>query len=173
MNSYAKRLLYLFFPLYLIIISVFIIITSCYLSKMLQWTHTRSLPVLATLFLLLYTSVMRTVLTVLFSYSTIVQLPGGNQQFVDSSIPLLGIKLAMLFFICLLLLFILVPFNITLLFVRFLSRFKIVNYFKSFLDAFQGSYKDKCYHWLGIQIGLRSLLFVLYLFRTHIKLILI
>ena len=66
MNSYAKRLLHLFFPLYLIIISAFIIITSCYLSKMLQWTRTRSLPVLVTLSLLLYTSVVRTVNSFVF-----------------------------------------------------------------------------------------------------------
>ena len=51
---------------------------------MLRWTYTRSLPLLATLFLLSYTSVLRAVLTVLFSYSTITQLPSGHQQLMWS-----------------------------------------------------------------------------------------
>ena len=38
--------------------------------------------VLATLFLLSYTNVLRTVLTVLFSYSTVTHLPSGHQQIV-------------------------------------------------------------------------------------------
>ena len=175
LDSYAKMFLQLYFPFYLIIISIFIIIVSRYSTRMLQWTSTRSLPVLATLFLLSYTSIIRTVLTVLFSYSTITQLPNDHLQIVwsiDASIPLLGIKFVTLFIICLLLFLFLVPFNITLLFVRSLSRFKIVNHFKPFLDAFQGSFKDKYHYWLGIQISLRSLFFVFYIFRTQIKLIL-
>ena len=74
MDSYAKMWLQLFFPIYLIIISVSIIIASRYSSRILRLTYTRSLPVLATLFLLSYTGVLRTVLTVLFSYSTITHL---------------------------------------------------------------------------------------------------
>ena len=100
MDSYAKMLIQLFFPLYLIIISIFIIIASRYSMRMSQWTSTRSLPVLATLFLLSYTSVVRTVLTVLFSYSTITRLPSGHQQIVwsiDASVPLLRIRFVLLF----------------------------------------------------------------------------
>ena len=173
MNSYAKVLLQLFFPTYLLLISTFIIIASRYSSRILHWTSARSLPVLATLFLLSYTSVVRTVLTVLFSYSAVTELPSGQRQIVwsiDASVPLFGIQFAILFIICLLLFLFLVPFNITLLFVRFLSRFKIVNRFKPFLDAFQGSYKDKYHYWLGIQITLRSLFFVFYNLPTQIKL---
>ena len=67
MDGYIKTCLQLFFPLYLIIIAVSIIIASRYSSRMLRLTYTRSLPVLATLFLLSYTGVLRTVSTVLFS----------------------------------------------------------------------------------------------------------
>ena len=174
MDSYAKMLIQLYFPLYLIIISMFIIIASRYSTRMSQWTSTRSLPVLATLFLLSYSSVVRTVLTVLFSYSTITQLPSGHQQIVwsiDASVPLLRIRFVLLFIICLSLLLMLVPFNIILVFVRYLSRFKLVNRFKPLLGAFQGSYKGKCYYWLGIQVSLRSLFFVFYILHTQIKLI--
>ena len=74
MDSYAKVWLQLFFPFYLIFIAISIITASRYSSRILRLTYTRSLPVLATLFLLSYTGVLRTVLTVLFSYSTIAHL---------------------------------------------------------------------------------------------------
>ena len=100
MDSYVKMWLQLFFPFYLIIIAASIIIASRYSSRILRLTYTRSLPVLATLFLLSYTGVLRTVLTVLFSYSTITHLPSGHKHTVwsiDASIPLFGIKFTILF----------------------------------------------------------------------------
>ena len=64
MDNYQKVWLQLLFPFYLIIIAVSIIIVSRYSTRILRLTYTRSLPVLATLFLLSYTGVLRTVLTV-------------------------------------------------------------------------------------------------------------
>ena len=95
MDSYAKMWLQLSFPFYLIIIATLIIIASRYSSRILRLTFSRSLPVLATLFLLSYTGVLRTVLTVLFSYSTVTHLPSGHKQIVwsiDASVPLFGFK---------------------------------------------------------------------------------
>ena len=175
MDSYAKMWLQLFFPIYLIIISVLIIIASRYSSRILRLTYTRSLPVLATLFLLSYTGVLRTVLTVLFSYSTITYLPSGHQQTVwsiDASVPLFGLKFTILFITCLVLFLLLVPFNVSLLLTRYLLRFRIINRFKPFLDAFQGSYKDKYYYWVAANIILRSMIFSLYGFQTKLRLIL-
>ena len=118
MDSYTKTWLLLFFPCYLIIIAVSIIIASRYSYRILRLTYTRSLPVLATLFLLSYNGVLRTVLTVLFSYSTITHLPSGHKQIVwsiDASVPLFGLKFTILFIICLVLFSLLIPFNIILL----------------------------------------------------------
>ena len=174
MDSYAKMWLQLFFPSYLIIIAVSIIIASRYSTRILRFTYTRSLPVLATLFLLSYTGVLRTVLTVLFSYSTITHLPSGHQQIVwsiNASVPLFGLKFTILFITCLVLFLILIPFNATLLFTRYFLRFKVINRFKPLLDAFQGSYKDKYYYWVAVHLNLRSLLFAFYAFPTKLKLI--
>ena len=94
MDSYAKIWLQLFFPSYLILIAVSIIIASRYSSRILRLTYTRSLPVLATLFLLSYTGVLRVVLTVLFSYSTITHYPSGDRQIVwsiDASVSIISI----------------------------------------------------------------------------------
>ena len=174
MDSYVKMWLQLFFPFYLIIIAASIIVASRYSSRILRLTYTRSLPVLATLFLLSYTGVLRTVLTVLFSYSTITHLPSGHKQTVwsiDASVPLFGIKFTILFVTCLVLFLLLIPFNIILLFTRSLSQFRIINHFKPLLDAFQGSYKDKYYNWIAINIILRSLFFALYGFQAELRLI--
>ena len=174
MDSYTKMWLQLFFPSYLIIIAISIIIASRYSSRILRLTYARSLPVLTTLFLLSYTGVLRTVLTVLFSYSTITHLPSGHQQLVwsiDASVSLFGIKFTILSITCLVLFLVLVPFNVTLLFTRYLMHFRIVNRFKPLLDAFQGSHKQKYYYWVAVRLTLRSLFFTLYALPTHIKLI--
>ena len=174
MDSYDKMWLQLFFPFYLIIIAASIIIASRHSSRILRLTYTRSLPVLATLFLLSYTGVLRTVLTVLFSYFTITHLPSGHKQIVwsiDASVPLFGLKFTILFITCLVLFLLLIPFNITLLCTRCLLQFRIINHFKPLLDAFQGSYKDKYYYWIAVHIVLRSLLFALYGFQTKLRLI--
>ena len=175
MDTYAKMWLQLFFPLYLLFIAISIIMISRYSSRILRLTYTRSLPVLATLFLLSYTSVLRTVSTVLFSYSTIIHLPSGHNQIVwsiDASVPMFGVKFSILFITCLILFFLLIPFNIILLFTRYLLQFRMINYYKPLLDAFQGSYKDKHYYWIGLQLTMRSLFFAMYAFQGKLKLIL-
>ena len=174
MDSYAKMWLQLFFPLYLIIIAVSIIIASRYSSRILRLTYTRSLPVLATLFLLSYTGVLRTVLTVLFSYSIVTHLPSGHQQIVwsiDTSIPLFGLKFTILFIMCLVLFLLLIPFNIILLFTKCVLQFRLINRFKPLIDAFQGSYKDRYYYWVAVHIILRSTLFALHGCQTKPRLI--
>ena len=175
MDSYVKMWLQLFFPSYLIIIAVSIIIASRYSSRILRLTYSRSLPVLATLFLLSYTGVLRVVLTVLFSYSTITHYPSGDKQIlwsIDASVPLFGSKFTILFITCLVLFSILIVFNITLLFTRYLSRFRIVNHCKPLLDAFQGSYKDKYHYWVAVHMMFRSIFFSLYAFQVKLSLIL-
>ena len=172
MDSYAKMWLQLFFPSYLILIAASIIIASRYSSRMLRLTYSRSLPVLATLFLLSYTGVLRVASTVLFSYSTITHYPSGDKQIVwsiDSSIPLFGNRLSILFIACVVLFLLLILLSIALLLTRLLSRFRMINYFKPLLDAFQGSYKDKYYNWIAVTIIIRMIIFSLYVFQSRLK----
>ena len=175
MDSYAKMWLQLFFPSYLIIIAFLIIVTSRYSYRILRLTYTRSLPVLATLFLLSYSGVLRLVLTVLFSYSTITHLPSGHQQTVwsiDANVPLFGVKFTILFITCVIIFLLLIPFNIILLFTRRLSWLQLISHFKPLLDAFQGPFKDRYYYWIGVHIILRSLFYTLYAFQLHLRLVL-
>jgi len=158
MDDYAKMWLQLIFPIYHIFIATLLIITSRYSIRIQRLAAPRALPVLATLFLLSYTKILRTVSSVLFSYSTITSLPNKNTTLVwsvDTDIQLFRPKFLTLFIVCLVLFLMLIPFNAVLIFTRTLSQFKCINRFKPLLDAYQGPYKDRFYYWTGLQLLLR------------------
>ena len=162
MDDYAKIWLQLIFPIYLIFIGTLLIITSRYSTRIQTLIAHRTLLVLATLFLFSYTKVLRTVSSVLFSYSTITSLPNKTTILVwsvDTGTKLFGLKFSFLFVACLVLFLILLPFNIVLIFTRTLSKFKFINHFKPILDAYQGPYKDNFYYWTGIQLLLRAVFY--------------
>ena len=162
MDDYAKMWLQLTFPFYLIFLATLLIITSRYSTTIQRLTANRALPVLATLFLLSYTKILRTVSSVLFFYSSITHLPSQHTTqvwSVDANIPLFGVKFTIIFIACLLLFLILVPFNIILLFTRTLSRFNVISKFMPLLDAYQGPYKTKYYYWTGLQLAIRAVFF--------------
>ena len=173
MDEYAKMWLQLVFPMYLILIATSLIVASRYSSTIQKLTAQRALPVLATLFLLSYTKILRTISTVLFVYSTTTQIPSTKAEFVwsvDANVNLFGFKHAALFVICLLLLLSLIPFNIVLLLTRTLLRFRVVSYFKPLLDAYQGPYEDNCYYWTGLQLLIRTIIFSVSALETNISL---
>ena len=154
--------LQLAFPFYLIFIATLLIITSRYSITVQRLTARRALPVLATLFLLSYTKILRTVSSVLFSYSTITHLPSKHSTVVwsvDANVPLFGIRLTILFIVCLILFLVLIPFNMILLFTNPLSRFQFISKFKPLLDAYQGPYKIRFYYWTGLQLLIRAVFF--------------
>ena len=162
MDDYAKMWLQLVFPFYLIFIATLIIITNRYSTTIQRLTARRALPVLATLFLLSYTKILRIVSSVLFFYSTITHLPSKHTTLVwsvDANVPLFGVRFTILFIVCLILFLILVPFNVILLFTRTLSRFRFINKFKPLLDAYQGPYKNTFYYWTGLQLLMRAVFF--------------
>ena len=162
MDDYAKRWLQLAFPLYLVAIAYLLIVTSRYSSTMQRLTAHKALPVLATLFLLSYTKMLRTVSNVLFCYTKVTHLPSNITSHlwsVDVTAPLFGLKFMMLFVVCLTLVFIFLPFNLVLLLGRKLSCFRIVTKLKPFLDTYFGPYKDNSFYWTGLQLVIRMLVF--------------
>ena len=162
MDDYAKMWLQLAFPFYLMFIATLLIITSRYSITVQRLTARRALPVLATLFLLSYTKILRTVSSVLFSYSIITHLPSKHTTlvwWVDANVPLFHIKFTILFIVCLILFLVLIPFNIILLCTRTLSQFQFINKFKPILDAYQGPYKHRFYYWTGLQLLIRAVFF--------------
>ena len=173
MDDYTKVWLQFAFPVYLIIIATLLIIGSRYSTKVQRLTARRALAVLATLFLLSYTKILRTVSNVLFFYSTITDLPSNKTTIVwsvDANVPLFGTKFIVLFTACLILLIIIIPFNVVLTFTRILSRHRTINYFKPLLDAYQGPYKNRYYFWPGLQLLIRAIFFGLSALDKNINL---
>ena len=174
MDDYAKILLQLAFPFYLILIAFLLIIGSRYSAKIQKLTSRRALPVLSTLFLLSYTKILLTVCQVLFHYTRVTQYPSKDSNLVwlvDVSVPLFGIRFVAAFFICLIVFLILLLFNILLLFTRKLQCIKAINSFKPLLDAYFGPYKDRYYYWTGLQLLIRALFLGLSALSTPINLI--
>ena len=173
MDDYAKIWLQLGFPFFLILISTLLIIASRYSNIIQKITSHRALAVLATLFLLSYTKILRIMCNVLFLYSSITHLPSQHTTHVwsvDANVPLFELRFILLFTVCLILFLILVPFNIILLFTRTLSRFNFISKFKPLLDAFQGPYKTRFYYWTGLQLVVRTLFFGLSSLNKEINL---
>lgn len=173
MDDYAKGLLQLAFPFYLIFIAFALIISSRYSAKIQRLTSQRALPILATLFLLSYTKFLLTVCQVLFFYSEIIHLPSKHAKVVwslDVSVPLFGVRFLIAFLICLVIFIILLYFNFLLLFARKLLRFKCISTFKPLLDAYFGPYKDKHYYWTGLQLILRAIFFSLSALHRNVNL---
>ena len=162
MDDYAKMWLQLAFPFYLIFIATLIIITSRYSTTIQRLTARRALPVLATLFLLSYTKILRIVSSVLFFYSTITHLPSKHTTLVwsvDASVPVLEVKFILLFIFCIVLFCVLIPFNIILVFTKTLSRFNLINKFMPLIDAYRGPYEYELYYWTGFQLLIRTVVF--------------
>ena len=175
MTGYAKIFLQLVFPFYLLSIAILLIVASRYFTKIQRLTARRALPVLATLFILSYTKILQTVCTALFFYSSVTHLPNKHTTVmwsVDTSIKIFETKFILLFVVCLILFLLLMMFNVVLLFIRYLSRFKFINHFKPLLDAYQGPYKDKFYFWTGLQLVTRVIFFGLSALDRNIALVL-
>ena len=163
MDIYVKKWLQLTYPTYLTLIATLFIIASRYSSKLYRLTHNRSLPVLATLFMLTYTDILLIVSSI-FLYTSVTSLPDDDPHIVwslDPDIPLLGWKMLLLIIVCLLLFSFLVMLNAVLLFTKLLMRFKIIHRFKPIIDAFQGPFKHQYYYWIGLQLLLRNIMFLL------------
>ena len=165
MNGYAKTWLQFVFPVYIWLLASFVIFASRYLS-FLQKVSSNAVPVLATLFLLSYAKLQRTIITSLsctwLNYKDrrdIVWLYNGNVQCFSGKhglLALVAIAVAVFFIL---------PVMLFLLFSRQLqarstfSLLRWVNKLKPLLDAYHGPYKDTYRHWTGLILFVQNLLF--------------
>ena len=173
MDDYAIAWLVLAFPTYLIVIALFLIVMSRYSRTVQRVTAKKALPLLATIFLLSYTKILRNVCRVLFQYSTFTHLPTNHVNIVwliSTNTPLFGLKFIVLFIICMILFLILLPFNVILLFTRTLSCFKFITSFKPLLDVYFAPYKDKAFYWTGFLLLIRTVALVFTAFGEDVSL---
>ena len=136
----------------------------------------KALAVLATLFLLSYTKVLRVVCKVLFQYFTITHLPSNHIEVVwsiSTNTPLFGLKFMFLFLVCVILFLILLYFNVILLFTRKLYRFNFITSFKPLLDAYFTPYKNKTFYWTGLLLLIRTIILGLSAFAKDVSFVLV
>ena len=169
MNAYVKAWMQFVFPVYIWLIAAMIIILSRRYSIVTRLVGRNAVKVLATLFLLSYAKLLRSIITALsfavLSYSTqeteLVWLYDGNiKYFHGRHIPL---AVTALVFGALSL-----PYACVLFFIRRLqkrSNFRLLSWvqkLKPLFDAYSGPYTDKTHFWIGLFLLVRILLFTVY-----------
>ena len=171
LDAFVKTWLQFAFPLYIWLIVIFIIVSSHYSTNMARLSGRNAVPVLATLFLLSYTKLLRIIITA-FSF-TFLEYPNGETRMVwlyDASVDYLSGKHIALFLAALVVLFALsIPFTTILLFVQLIQthsnhcvlRFCVPRV-KPLIDAFTGPYKDKHRYWTGLLLLVRVVLFIVF-----------
>ena len=172
MDSYAKVLLQLAFPTYIILLSILIIILSNYWGWFAKLIGGRKNPVatLCTLFLLSYSKLLRTTIASLqFTYLT---YPDGSSEILWLYNPnILYFSLSRIpFFIFSIIIIISGSVYTTLLFfgqwIRKIEDMKLARCFQSnkynaFLDAYHGPFVTKYRYWIGILLLTRIIHHVL------------
>ena len=177
MDAYAKTWLQFIFPLYIWSLVGLIIIASDYSSKVARLFGSNPVAVLATLFLLSYAKLLRTIIAALFF--TFLDYPNEVQVAVwlhDGNIKYLHGKHIVLFLVAsLTLLLLFLPYTLLLTVGQWLQAksnrrlFYWINKprIKPFLDAYQAPYKDQHRYWTGLMLCLRCALFLVFAFNTQ------
>ena len=170
MDVYVKTWLQFLFPLYVWALIGMIIIGSYYSGRVSKVFGRNPIAVLATLFLLSYAKLLRTVIAALsltyLEYPNNLQIAvwlydGNIRYFSGKHIPLFTAAM-----VCLIFLFL--PYTILLIFGQWFqakSQFKIFSWInnrnvKPFLDAYHAPYTDKHRYWTGLMLLLRLVLFL-------------
>ena len=175
MDMYAKAWLQFIFPVYIWVIVSFIIIASRYSILLSRLTGSNSVQVLATLFLLSYAKLLRTIITVLsFTHLTYSDASISPVWLYDGNVPFIKGKHAALFGMALIAtLGFMVPYTMLLLLSPYLQArsahpaLRWVNRLKPFLDAYHGPYKDKFRNWTGMMLIARVAQFVIFAFNVQ------
>ena len=168
MDMYARTWLQFVFPLYIWVIVMFMIVSSHYSTIAAKlFGRNNSVRVLATLLLLSYAKILRTIITAL-SFTTLTY-PDKSIKFLwlaDANIQYLTGKHVPLFLVALLFLLLSLPYTALLLFLQCLwprSHYRLLSWMrriKPFLDAHIGPYKDKYRFWPGLLFLVRIILFM-------------
>ena len=163
MNAYARTWLQFVFPVYIWLIVIVIIVSSHYSTRAAKLSGRNSVQVLATLFLLSYTKLLRLTITI-FSFTTL-EYPDGSVRRVwlyDGNVDYLKGKHVPLFMAALLVLLALsLPYTTLLLFIQCLqlkSKYRTlfwIGRFKPLFDAYTGPYKDKHRYWTRLLLLVR------------------
>ena len=171
MDAYSKTWLQFLFPVYVWIMVGAMIYGSRYSPTVFRLIGSNAVPVLATLFLLSYAKLLRTVITAVYSTAlTGRDSPSPSVWLVDGNVPFFrGTHIALLLMAVVFILVYIAPFTLLVLLGRCLQANsnrrilrKISIKLNPLLDAYQGPYKDEFRHWTGVMLLLRTVLFAVF-----------
>ena len=173
MDSCSKMWLQFVFPVYVWIILIFIIILLRYSSKAVRLVGRQVIPVLATMILLSYTKLIRTVVQALYFVKIRCSDSKNNtvlllRWYIDANVEYVrGCHMPLFLFSLAVLVLLIIPYTFYLLTIPLfegpLSKYmcccqKFSTYMKPFFDAYGGPYKDKYRFWTGFLLLVRVIL---------------
>ena len=172
MDAYAKTWLDLVFPVYIWVIVGFLVYISYRSVTVTKLLGSSPVSVLATLFLLSYAKVLRTIIAALSL--TVLHYPHKNEMvwIHDANVSLAKyIPLALVALLFLLFLFL--PYTLLLLLGQWLqtkSHLHLLSWvrnpkLKAILDAYHAPYKPKHRYWTGLLLLVRCALFLVFAFN--------
>ena len=171
MDAYSKTWLQFVFPVYVWMIVGFIIVTSNFSLRFTKLLGNNPVSVLATLILLSYTKILRTLIAVI--YVTFLEYPTYNRRvwLYDANIEYLVGKHIPLFLVAVFVfLFLFLPYTLLLLFGQWLqviSHLKLFSWvnsarMKAFMDSYHAPYKAKHRYWPGLLLMVRLALLLVF-----------
>ena len=171
MDVYSKTWLQFVFPVYIWALVGLMILVSHFSHTFARLLGNNPVSVLATLILLSYTKMLRTLITAL--YITYLEYPTYNRMvwLYDANIDYLVGKHIPLFIVAVLaFLFLFLPYTLLLLFGQWLQAISHLRLFswvnstrlKAFMDSYHAPYKAKHRYWTGLLLVLRFVLLLVF-----------
>ena len=170
LDAYWKTWLQFLFPFYIWAIAGVIIVACRYSSRLTDLIGSRAVPLLATLFLLSYMKLLRSVIDAT-SVAVIAQYPQNTFYvvwYLDGNLRYCQYPHIFLFLAAIAtLLFLWLPYTLLLLFIQPLRRvshlrpLKWINKLAPVYDAYLAPLKDKHRYWFGAMLLVRGVLLVL------------
>ena len=176
MDAYSKTWLQFVFPVYIWVLVGLMILVSHFSRRFARLLGNNLVSVLATLIILSYTKILRTLITVL--YVTYLEYPTYNRTvwLYDANIDYLSGKHIPLFIVAVLVfLFLFLPYTLLLLFGQWLPVISHLRLFswvnsarlKAFMDSYHAPYKAKHRYWPGLLLVLRCVLLLVFAFNIQ------
>ena len=176
MDAYSKTWLQFVFPVYIWVLVGLMILVSHFSQRFARLLGNNPVSVLATLILLSYTKILRTLITAL--YITYLEYPTYNKMvwLYDANIDYLSGKHIPLFIVAVLVfLFLFLPYTLLLLFGQWLQALSHLRLFswvnsarlKAFMDSYHAPYKAKHRYWPGLLLVLRFAFLLVFAFNIQ------
>ena len=176
MDAYSKTWLQFAFPVYIWVLVGLMIYISHYSWRFANLLGNNPVSVLATLILLSYSKILRTLVTAVYithleypTYNRSVWLHDANVDFIiGKHIPLFLVAVLIFFFLFL-------PYTFLLLFGQWLQAISHLKLFswvnsarlKPFMDSYHAPYKGKHHYWPGLLLVLRFVLLLVFAFNRQ------